>query len=105
MVFNVTKKFAGILEKLHTTTIFERHKKMDRASKSVWGASEINVVNDYKPGVTAMVEFGKTTRRVIQQGINDLGRWPWMVFRGKDNKVILIMSYLFQISPVCCSRG
>ena len=42
-------------------------KKSDRASNPVWGANEINVGNDYKPGGTAMVAFGKTARRVIQQ--------------------------------------
>ena len=49
---------------------------MDKASKSVLRAGEINVGNDYKPGSTAMVAFGKTVRvrRVIQQGIDDLGR-------------------------------
>ena len=74
-------------------------KKSDRASKSVWGFSEINVGNDYKPGGTAMVAFGKTVRRVIQQGIDDLGRWSWMAFEGADNKVILIMS-IYQ----CCKN-
>ena len=48
---------------------------MDRASKSVWGEIEINVGNDYKSGCTAMIVFGKTKRRVIQQGIDDLGSW------------------------------
>ena len=41
-------------------------KKMDRATKLVWGASEINVRNDYKPGGTAMVVFKKIARRIIQ---------------------------------------
>ena len=63
-------------------------KKSDRASKSVWGASEINIGNDYKPGGTAMVAFGKTARRVIQQSFDDLDRWSWMAFEGEDNKVI-----------------
>ena len=58
----------------------------------MWGASEINIGNDYKPGGTAMVAFGKTARRGINQGINDLGRWSWMAFEGADNKVILTMS-------------
>ena len=48
-------------------------KKSDKASKSVRGASEFNVGNDYKPGGTAMVSFRKTERRVIQQEIDDLG--------------------------------
>ena len=74
-------------------------KKSDRASKSVWGASEINVGNDYKPGGTAIVAFGKTTRRVIQQGIDDLGRWSWMAFKEEDNKVILVIS-IYQ----CCKN-
>ena len=30
---------------------------MNRASTLVWGANEINVGNDYKPGGTAMVAF------------------------------------------------
>ena len=64
---------------------------MDRASKSFRGASEINVGNDYKPGCTAIVAFGKTARRVIQQGIDDLGRWFWMAFEREDNKVMLII--------------
>ena len=39
-----------------------------------------------------MVAFGKTARRVIQQGNDDLGRWSWMAFEGEDNKMILIMN-------------
>ena len=74
-------------------------KKSDRASKSIWGASELNVGNDYKSGCTLMVDFGKTVRRVIQKGIDDLGRWSWMAFKGEDNKVILIMS-IYQ----CCKN-
>ena len=72
-------------------------KKSDPASKSVWGSSAINVGNEYKPGGTAIVAFGKTARRVIKQGIDDLGRWSWMAFEGADNKVILVMS-IYQ----CC---
>ena len=83
----------------HTTTVLKDTKKSDRASKSVWGASEINVGNDYKPGGTAMVAFGKTAKRVFKQGIDDLGRWSWMAFEGVDNKVILIMS-IYQ----CCKN-
>ena len=67
-------------------------KKSDRVSKSVWDESGINVGSDYKPGSTAVVAFGKKTRRMIQQGIDDLGRWSWIVFKGEDNKVILIIS-------------
>ena len=40
----------------------------------MWGTSRINVGSDYKPGGIAVVAFGKTTRRVIQQGTDDLGR-------------------------------
>ena len=32
---------------------------MDRVSRSVWGASEINVGNGYKPGGTCMIAFEK----------------------------------------------
>ena len=39
-----------------------------------------------------MVAFGKTTTRVIQQGIDDLERWSWRAFKRENNKVILIMS-------------
>ena len=53
-----------ILQRFLTDT-----RKNDRASKSVWGASEIKDENDYKPGGTAIVAFGKTARRVIHQGI------------------------------------
>ena len=48
--------------------------------------------SDYKPGGTAIVAFGKTARRVIKQGIDDLGRWSWMALEGADNTVILVMS-------------
>ena len=68
-------------------------------SKSVWGASRIDVGSEYKPGGTAVVAFGKIARRVIQQGIDDLGRWSWMVFEGEDNRVILVMS-IYQ----CCKN-
>ena len=67
-------------------------KKSVRASKPLWGASRINVGSEYKPGGTAVVAFGKTVRRVIQQGIDDPDRWSWMAFEGEDNRVILIMS-------------
>ena len=46
-----------------------------------------------------MVAFRKTTRKVIQQGIDDLGRWSWMTFKGEEHKVILIMS-IYQ----CCKN-
>ena len=65
----------------------------------MWGASRIDVCSEYKPGGTVVVAFGKTARRVIQQGIDDLGRWSWMVFEGEDNKVILVMS-IYQ----CCKN-
>ena len=52
----------------------------------MWGSSVINVGNEYKPGGTAIVAFGKTARRVIKQGIDDLGRWSWMAFEGADKK-------------------
>ena len=47
---------------------------------------------DSKPGGTAVVAFGKTVRRVIKQGTDDLGRWTWMALEGADNTVILVMS-------------
>ena len=34
----------------------------------------------------------KTAKRVIKQGIDDLGRWSWMALEGADNTVILVMS-------------
>ena len=55
-------------------------KRSNRASKSVWDASRINIDSEYKPGGTAGVAFRKTARRVIQQGIDNLGRWSWMAF-------------------------
>ena len=58
----------------------------------MWGASTIDVGSEYKPGGTGIVAFGKTARRVIQQGMDTLGRWSWMAFEGEDNKVILVMS-------------
>ena len=67
-------------------------KKSDRASKSVWGASRIDVDSEYKPGATVVVAFAKIARRVIQQGIEDLGRWLWTAFEGEDNRVILVMN-------------
>ena len=39
----------------------------------MWGASRIDVGSEYKPGGTAVVAFGKTARRVIQQDIDDRG--------------------------------
>ena len=44
-----------------------------------------------------MVACEKRARRVIQQGIDDLGGWSWRTFNGEDNKVILAMS-IYQ----CC---
>ena len=41
----------------------------------MWGASRINVGSEHKPGGTVVVAFGKIARRVIQQGIDVLGRW------------------------------
>ena len=58
----------------------------------MWGASKIDVGSEYKPGGTGIVAFEKTARRVIQQGMDALGRWSWMAFEGEDNKVILVMS-------------
>ena len=56
----------------------------------MWGENEINVDNDYKSGGTAMVAFRQIARRVIQQEIDDLGKWSWMAFKGTYNKGILI---------------
>ena len=88
---------------MRNSTILQRFltdtKKSDKASKSVWGAIGINVGNNYKPGGTAMVAFGKTARGVIQQGIDDLGRWSWIAFEEEDNKMILIIS-IYQ----CCKN-
>ena len=67
-------------------------KKSDRASKTVLGSSRIDVGSEYKPGGTSIVAFEKTARRVIEQGMDELGRWSWMAFEGEDNKVILVMS-------------
>ena len=67
-------------------------KKSNRELKLVWVASKINVGRNYKPGGTVMVAFEKQAKRVIQQGIDDFGRWSWVAFVGEDNRVILIMS-------------
>ena len=95
--------FQEVCRDMRNSTVLQRFlidtKKSDKESKSVWGASEINIGNDYKPGGTAMAAFGKIIRRVIQQGIDDLGRWSWIAFKGEDNKVILIMS-IYQ----CCKN-
>ena len=63
----------------------------------MWDTSRINVGSEYKPDGTAVVAFRKTARMVIQQGIDDLGRWSWMAFEGEDNRVLLITS-IYQ----CC---
>ena len=86
--------FQEVCRDTKNSTILQRF--LTDTSKSVWGASGINVGSDYKPGGTAVVAFRKTAIRVIQQGIDDLGRWSWMAFEGED-KVILIMS-IYQ----CC---
>ena len=54
-------KNSTVLQRFLTDT-----KKSDKASKSVWGASEINVGNDYKPGGTAVIAFSKIVKRAIQ---------------------------------------
>ena len=88
--------FQEVCRDMRNSTILQQFltetEKNDRSSKSVWGASRINVGSDYKPGGTAVAAFGKTARRVIQQRIDNLGRWSWMAFEGEDNKVILVMS-------------
>ena len=85
--------FQEVCRNTRNSTILQRFlietKRSDRASKSVWDVSIINVDSDYNPGGTAVVAFGKTTRRVIQQKLDNLGRWPWIAFKGEDNKVIL----------------
>ena len=65
-------------------------KKSDRALKSVWGSSTIDVGSEYKPGGASIVAFGKTARRVVQQRMDALCRWSWMAFEGADNKVISV---------------
>ena len=70
--------FQEVCRDIRNSTILQRFlidmKKNDKAPTSVWGASKINVGNNYKPGGIAMVAFGKTARRVIPQGIDDLSR-------------------------------
>ena len=65
----------------------------------MWGSNRIEVGIEYKPGCTGIIAFGKTARRVIQQGVDALGRWSWMAFEGEDKKVILVMS-IYQ----CCKN-
>ena len=88
--------FQEVCRDMNKSSILQRFlkdtKKSDPTSKSVWGSSTVNVGGDYKPGGTAIVAFGKTARRVIKQGTDDLGRWTWMALEGADNTAILIMS-------------
>ena len=65
---------------------------MDRSSKSVWGASKIDVGGNYKLGRTGMIAFGKTAQQIIEQGYDEMGWWSSIVFEGEENKVILITS-------------
>ena len=70
---------------------------MDKSAKSVWSASTWNVPTDYKPGGTGIITFGKTARRIINQGIDDLGRWSWMIYKREANIVVFVVS-IYQ----CC---
>lgn len=47
---------------------------------------------DYKPGGTKRITFGKTARRIIIQGFDDLGRWSWMAYEGEANIIVLTIS-------------
>lgn len=60
---------SSILQRFLTDT-----KKIDRASKSVWGRSEINVRNDYKPGGTGTVWL-RSERQQEEEYNKDLMTW------------------------------
>ena len=59
--------FQEVCRDTRKSTILQRFltdtKKSDRASKSVLGASRINVGSEYKPGGTAVVVFGKDSKK------------------------------------------
>ena len=54
---------------------FEQGKRISSSSK----ASK----ERYLPGGTAMITRGRVTGRILKKGIDDMGRFTWMILKGK----------------------
>ena len=78
---------------------FEKTKKMDRTSRSIWGTSLYTTDSEFKPGGTAIISTGKSASRVKKSGTDKLGRWTYQILDGQGNKDVLIIS-VYQ----CCKR-
>ena len=46
----------------------------------------------YLPGGTAMITQGRTTGRIIKKGVDEMGRFTWMILKGKNEKQIMIIT-------------
>ena len=46
----------------------------------------------YLPGGTAMIAQGRVTGRIIKKGMDDMGRFTWMILKGKSDKQIMIIT-------------
>ena len=67
-------------------------RKIDQSAKSTWSSSQLASTNDFKPGGTGIVTFGKTATRIIQSGRDELGRWSWIILKAKGLHEILIIT-------------
>ena len=67
-------------------------RKIDHSAKSTWSSSQLTSTNDFKPGGTGIVTFGKTATRILQSGRDDLGRWSWIILKAKGLHEILIIT-------------
>jgi hypothetical protein len=61
-------------------------------SKAVWSTTKTKFDNMYKPGGTMCCVLGNAVARVKEVGSDDLGRWSYIKLRGKEGRVINIIT-------------
>jgi len=55
-------------------------------------SSTIQTSGNYKPRGTLQLSQGNITARILTTGADELGRWTYQTFAGKDNKPVTIIT-------------
>ena len=73
-------------------TAFQAVRHTVEHSKIVWSTTTTKFDNMYKPGGTMCGVIGNAVARVKEVGRDDLGRWSYIKLRGKEGRVINIIT-------------
>jgi hypothetical protein len=58
------------------------------------GSSPIEMMNQYKPGGTLTLSWGKISARLLSSGLGKIGWWTYQTFSGKQNwNIMTITAY------------